>query len=410
MSSDSTIYQDIYDADVKQGNGVPAYVKGQASSASNTVGFVIVSESQKSETVTGKDVFDKVHVPDSKMTTYKLANALFDNYELHSSDSEHTTPQEQEEIQALLDAIVGTPPMSVARQYVESKSGTTMSDDEWRAHIKKTWFESFPVGGSPSRSGFEHVFLAEWKGRDGIGGLHWWWFYAQKMSEMTYEGVDYGRQADNASGTLIPEVVTMDFKWKLSDGVTTLTKEPKGGFLVGLSVEGLMAMGIVRAMSPSGTVTTSIQGASIDFKMYKDAGRINTFYPVFKRIGTAGGYRLISAMVNSEGNDVGHEKITMLNMFGEDSESLLGWRVIGPNGSYMEFNDIVLGVGEAKTFTIDITEATLQLRNRAGVIQVTNADGIVVQTAAYDQATAKTQGAVLMWNGNSTLGIVTASS
>lgn len=414
----SDIYQQIYDADISAGSGVQAILKGSPLPSS---GYVIVSEAVDKTKVA--DVLSDVVIPDSKKRSYQLAEALFDNYDLLSSIPDEITGQEESEVDELLEYIVDRAPMALARQYIEKGSGRPYSDTAWYALVKETWFRPFSIGSSPTRSGWEHVFLGEWKaGANTVGGLHWWYFYLSKMDKITYGGAKYGN-ADSQSGLVIPEIATLTFSWNV--GARSIYKKI-GGFFVGLSVEGLMAMGMVRASNATTAPNIAvIQGAEVELKMFKspDSRSVNTFYPIFRRAlitvnppppppkkitankngGLSGlSIRLISVVANPEGFDQGSERVTLLNVTPGTSVNLQGWKVVGPNKSALSFGNVVLETGNAQTFKIP-GKGSLQLSNKGGTISVVDISGAIAHSLTYDGAAARQQGAVLVWDGSSNL-------
>ena len=108
------IYQQIWDAD-QTGSGVKPILDHQV--GDTVQGYVKVAAVANGD----KDfkVLPEVHIPESKIRTYQLVLALFDNYALDEKDPENETLQEREEVHNLLSAIVDTAPMQVARRYVE---------------------------------------------------------------------------------------------------------------------------------------------------------------------------------------------------------------------------------------------------------------------------------------------------
>lgn len=417
----TNIYQQIYDADISSASGLPAVVAGEPTS--DSVGYVLVTEAEQVSSV--QDVISEVHIPASKQRSYQLAEALFDNYDLNSAIPDDITTEEAAEVDELLHYVVGSEPMVLARKYIESGSGRVMTDESWFARVKDTWFRPFRVGSSPTRSGFEHVFLGEAK-QGKVGGLHWWYFYVNKMKDIDYKGAVY---SNIDHGLEIPELATFTFTWNV--GGQQLYKKI-GGFFVGVSVEGLMAMGMVRAAddAPAPNVVV-VQGAEIELKLFKSDDRrsINTFYPVFLRAVSAvsasadngtvttalpaprpvpvanetaqNAIRLIGVMANPAGKDSGKESVTMMNV-SVDRALLQGWSVVGPNGSALNFGDVWLEAGEARTFLVP-AKGSLQLSNKGGEAKVVDAKGKVVQSAVYSGEAARMQGGVLMWDGTNKL-------
>jgi poly(U)-specific endoribonuclease len=81
----------------------------------------------------------------------------------------------------------------------------------------------------------------------------------------------------------VPEVVTLAFRWHAEDdGVPRPLYEPIGGFWVGCSIEGLMALGLVRFFE-RGRIEATINGARYEVELHRspDGQSIRTFFPRF---------------------------------------------------------------------------------------------------------------------------------
>lgn len=423
----SDIYQNIYTADQTLASGIQPLLATEEPNP--TRGHVIVNESlDKTRPI---DLFHRVVIPPEKQRSYQLAQSLFDNYDLAAHLPDQITPQESEEIHTLLEYVIDRAPMRIAREYIEQTNGRQYSDAAWYATVKETWFQPFQVGSSPTRSGFEHVFLGEDK-QGKIGGLHWWYFYYTHMNDMTYRGAVY-KNTSTKSGVTTPEIATLAFSWNV-DGKHIF--KPIGGFFVGPSVEGLMAMGMVRANADAAAPNVAvIEGVEVELKLFTSPnGRsINTFYPVFRRLITGAAptalrtevipstvppvhppspaeremvssYKvlIISAVVNPEGADRGREKVTLMNVSDKEEVNLEGWRLVGPNKSFMVFGDVVLEGGSARTFVIPV-RSRLHLSNKGGNLSLVDSSEKVIHSTEYSNEVARVQGGVLMWNGETKL-------
>lgn len=279
------IYQQIWNAD-QTGSGIKPILDNQAGDA--TQGYVKV----KAVATGAPDlkVLTEVEIPDAKKRTYDLVRALFDNYALDEQDPEVETPQEREEVHNLLSAIVDSAPMQVAREYVERNTGTVISSQRWYAILLEQWFRRFSQGGDPDLSGFEHVFVGEQE-QGKVQGYHFWYkFYLDdglagtignrsafpgfQDDQIVYVRGQYSNGQEN-----FPESVTISYKWNAPDydrgALRPLTK-PKGGFFVGCSVEGLMAIGTVRAhLAARAPKEAVINGARYDLKLFRSANNQN---------------------------------------------------------------------------------------------------------------------------------------
>lgn len=430
MNSAADIFQQIYDIDIAQASGVPAVLPGEP--VDEEKGYVVVNESFNPSRPS--QVLQKVVIPASKRKSYELASRLFDNYDVLSSIPDVITASEQQEVDDLLAYVVKTAPMELARNYIMSRSNRLISEEAWYALVKEAWFRPFASGSSPTRSGFEHVFIGEWKdSNNSVGGLHWWYYYNEIMADISYDGAIYNI-SDPSSGLAAPELATMTFKWKI--GGREIYKRI-GGFFIGPSVEGLMAMGMVRySVEAAAPNPAYIEGMEIDLKMFKspDDRAINTFYPVLKRViigqqipsapnasgpesdqgrptipeppgglpansaSKNSGLRIMSVKANPSGDDAGREMVTIINIFGGGVVNLREWQVQGPNKSTLTFGDVLLEHGEARTFVVP-ARGSLQLSNDGGSITLLKPDGSVEQTVTYANKVANVQGGVLVWNG-----------
>jgi poly(U)-specific endoribonuclease len=289
-----TIYQRIWDAD-QATNGIPAIAAGETGDPAR--GFVKVDEPG------GRDpdhrLFAEVRIPAHKRRTYDLCKALFDNYRLDQSRAEDNRPEEAREILELLDAVADSAPMAAAREHVEAENGGRWSRDAWQELIFEVWFRQFDDGRNRDLSGFEHVAVGEQKGGK-VNGHHFWYkYYSDDWAafsgedDIDYDGSRYdgphrseGRLA--AIGRQVPEVVTVAYGWDAYDYETrqrrTLYK-PIGGFWVGCSIEGLLALGTVRFFE-RGQIETTINGARYEVELYRspDGQSVRTFFPRFVRL------------------------------------------------------------------------------------------------------------------------------
>jgi hypothetical protein len=423
------IYQEIWDAD-QTGSGVKPMLDSQEGDPEQ--GYVKVAVIATGE----RDfkVLPDVQIPESKMRTYKLVRAFFDNYALDERDPEVETPQEREEVHNLLSAIIDSAPMQVARRYVEESTNTVVSSERWYSTLLELWFRRFSQGGDPALSGFEHVFVGEQEGSK-VQGYHFWYKYylddglastiertrlpGFKDDRIVYLRGQYGNGQEN-----FPESVTISFKWDAPDydrGATRPLTKPKGGFFVGCSVEGLMAIGAVRAhLGARAPKEAVINGARYDLKLFRSANNqnIRTFYPVF--LGKAGDdtnssggttrpdveaptqitidspVRIIAALVNPLGDDPGKEAVTLINTWSA-SVSLEGWFLLDAMNNRYVLSDQSNVMAAGATTTINLPKNSIQLSNKGGEIRLLNRDGKVVHRVSYTKGQAQEQGRTLIF-------------
>jgi poly(U)-specific endoribonuclease len=284
------VYQRIWDLD-QSANGIPAIGVDEAGDPAQ--GFVRVDERG------GRDpahrLFAEVQIPAHKRRTYDLCKALFDNYRLDQSRAEDNRPEAAREILELLEALAETAPMAAAREHLAAQNGD-YSREQWQELIFDLWFRQFDDGRNLDLSGFEHVAVGEQKGGK-VNGHHFWykdylddWAAFSGEDDIDYDGTRYdgpkrseGRLA--AIGRGVPEVVALAYGWDAYDyenGQRRPLYKPIGGFWVGCSIEGLLALGTVRFFE-RGHIETAINGARYEVELYRspDGRSVRTFFPRF---------------------------------------------------------------------------------------------------------------------------------
>ena len=425
----SNIYQQIWDAD-QASNGLRALFDNQPEPAgAAAAGFVKVNSNLRGTNPETK-VLTAVHIPASKSRTYDLCRELFNNYALAEPAREEESNEEREEIHNFVQAIVDTPPMQVAREFVSASIGTTITKERWYMTIAETWFRRFSSGGDPDLSGFEHVIAGEQEGAK-VQGYHFWYkFHLDDGFASTVDGtrgnfpglgddrIVYLRSFAEGAQLAFPESVTISYRWMAPDydaqQVRPLTK-PKGGFFVGCSVEGLMAMGIVRAhVVANAPKEAVINGARYDLKLFRspDNKNIRTFYPVFLSEAPAGNngntdngttvvtvvvpgqVRIVGALLNPFGGDEGRETVTLMNTR-DTAVDLAGWRLIDKNNHHYEMNDLTLPGGSA--VTVRLPRNSMQLSNKGGDIRLANPQNQTVHRVSYTKAQASREGETMLF-------------
>lgn len=440
------IYQQIWNAD-QSGSGLKPILKGESGDPSS--GYVVVNNRDVGEDVR---VIHDVSIPSHKRFTYDRTLALFDNYALDEQSSEIETAEERQEVHDLLEAVLDTPPMLVAREYVAQASNTVISRDRWYGVLLEHWFRAFSQNGDPALTGFEHVFVGEQEGPK-VQGYHFWYKYylddgmAQMIDRHRFPGfaddrIVYVRGKYGDGQERFPESVTISYRWNAPDYeryvaggdpsalVRPLTK-PTGGFFVGCSVEGLMALGTVRAhLGARAPKEAVINGARYDMKVFRSANdqHIRTFYPVFKGPSgpvvdqpvpgpgpvpgpdpdipdadpvepplnpVAGGdLRIIAALINPAGHDEGQETVTLINI-GTTRQSLEGWFLVDKGGLRFGLSAYVAEPGLATI--VRLPQQSIQLSNQGGEIRLVNRDGHTAHLVHYSKAQARDQGRTVLF-------------
>ena len=138
--------------------------------------------------------------------------------------------------------------------------------------------------------------VGEQKGGE-VNGHHFWykyylddWAAFSGQDDIDYDGSRYDGPHRREGpltrlGRNVPEVATLAYRWDAYDHETGQRRplyEPIGGFWVGCSIEGLMALGTVRFFE-RGRVETAINGARYQIELYRspDGRSLRTFFPRF---------------------------------------------------------------------------------------------------------------------------------
>ncbi len=415
----SDIYQQIWDADQSESGVVPIL---DTEPGNKVKGFVKVNSNLDSNNRELK-VLPEVIIPDTKITTYNLCRELFDNYALPEHDEENETPEEREEVHDLVHAMMDSAPMRVARDYVAHASGTSITKERWYNTIMEMWFRRFSMGGDPDLSGFEHVVVGEQE-RAKVKGYHFWYKYylddglahlvddaQERFPGLVDDRIIYLATRQKADQKLFPETVTISYKWQAPDynrdAMRPLTK-PVGGFFVGCSIEGLLALGSVRAhLGARAPKEAVINGARYALKLFRSHNNrhVRTFYPQF--LGKAGGpgpipepivvgsdIRIIAALVNPEGHDPGNESVTLINIGARDA-ALNGWSMEDKNGKRQVIDGLVLEAG--RTHRIVLDPSTMQLSNKGGRIVLLDDSDRVIHSVTYSKGQVKSQGRTVIF-------------
>ncbi len=279
-------YQHVWDADQSH-RGIPAI--GARDRGDETIGFARVDE------LGGRDtdhrVIAEVSIPEAKRETYDLVKALFDNYRLDQTKREDITQAEAREMLTLMEVVTDSAPMEAVKRQLGDQRGKVYSRDEFQTLIFDIWFRQYDDGRNLDLSGFEHVVVGEQK-EGTVSGYHFWYrYYLDDFGllgtgdDIDFNGSRYPRHLAGAA-LAVPDVVTLAFRWRAEDqdaGVERPLFKPTGGFWVGCSVEGLMALGMMRFFQRSRD-DVSINRARYEIDLYKSPDRqsIRSFFPIFK--------------------------------------------------------------------------------------------------------------------------------
>ena len=227
--------------------------------------------------------------------------------------------------------------------------------------------------------------------------------------------------------TIVPEVITLSYTWRAPEfdnngnltDKTQLLNKPIGGFWVGCSPEGLVALSMVRLLV--GLSDTVINNARYKLKLFplgNNRNSIRTFFPEFRGIsvdrgssssGTDGRgasgtsssllkkdvvaeeqpevkgdlVNIAAALVNASGDETGKETVTLFNASSEPI-NLENWQIIAPNGFVFTLTDTIIDPGDF--LPLRMMANTPQFRNKAGSIALLDADNVVQSRVKYTKA------------------------
>ncbi len=290
-------FQKVWEADMK-GNGILPLIRGLSEDQKNPdQGYVIVDMnptpdespklgSEKNEIT----VFKEVHIPENKKQSYNLFIKLHDNYNWEVGKNDPSSLEEQAEINEFLQFAIGTEPLRIARDFAQSNGhlSARSSDQQWMDMLKSLWFKQFRGN---STSYFEHVFLGEQGSkRKKLGGHHFWYHYlindgpyVELQKEDSIVFIKHV-EVNKIETSRMAEVITIRYSLEEKDNHGNRKKLMKdiGGFFVGTSAEGLMALGTVAFLDGRKHIPVELNGEKLDIAMFKDGENARTFYPMIK--------------------------------------------------------------------------------------------------------------------------------
>lgn len=425
------IYQRIWEADQKE-NGICPILDTQAGNPEK--GYVKVN-SNLDATDEDVRVLSDLHIPEHKKRTYQLGLKLFDNFSLSERAEEVDTTEERTEVHDFVDAIIDTAPMQIARAYIAEQTGSSLTRQRFYNTIIEMWFRKYAQSGDPHLSGFEHVIIGEQDGSK-AKGYHFWYkyylddgfarqqdgLYADAFPTLRDDRINYFGSKMTGNQQQFPESVTIAYRWFAPDyeaeALRPLFKKI-GGFFVGCSIEGLLAMGTVRGhLGINAPRKALINGGEYDMKLFHSDNRqhIRTFYPVFLQ-GTplpagenpctdvtpptppptpvvTSEIKMIAALVNPTGNDVGKESITIINT-SSMTLTLNNWQIEDKNEKRSNFSVAAIEGGETHRIVLDGRDA--QLSNKDGVIKLLNENGDLVHLVSYSRGQIREQGRTILF-------------
>ncbi|MCF2719559.1 hypothetical protein LWE69_21260 [Paenibacillus sp. UKAQ_18] len=282
-------------------NGIFPLIKGLSDNQKDSEqGYVIVDMDPTPDQVTtpGSEkneisVFKEFHIPQNKQKSYELFAKLHDNYNWIVDAKEMTTSEEQAEVNEFLHFAIRTKPVQLAREYARSNGHLAdgSSDEEWMDMLKTLWFKLIK---GKSTSYFEHVFLGEQGSKKRkLGGHHFWYHYlindgpyVQLKKEDSIVFIKHV-QVNKIEASKLAEVITIKYtlEEKKESGEKTKLFKDIGGFFVGTSAEGLLALGTVAFLDGRQHIPVDLNGEKLDITVFRTTDgtkNARTFYPVIK--------------------------------------------------------------------------------------------------------------------------------
>ncbi|QQZ60732.1 hypothetical protein JI735_30440 [Paenibacillus sonchi] len=288
----------IWQADM-EGNGLLPLIKGGSDTQKDPQkGYVIVDlnplsgEESEAGGGNGKNqitVFKEVVIPDGKRYSYDLFRKLKNNYKSVAGKKDAVSAAEHEQIHEFLAYAAVSAPLRQARKYAEDhhqiKAGC--SKEEWVETLRSIWFQ-------PSNDGtsfFEHVFIGE-QGSKWGGHQFWYSYHLNEGPNETLQKEDSNiviklAEAGQTGKSSLAEVITIKYTLEETNkngDKQTLTTDISGLF-VGISAEGLMALGTVAYLDGRTRIPVELNGTSFDLIMHKTGDREEnpqSFYPQMK--------------------------------------------------------------------------------------------------------------------------------
>jgi poly(U)-specific endoribonuclease len=278
------IYQTIWDADMR-GNGIRPISTAEKGEISE--GYVVVdTENCNPE----HRIFKEVHIPDQKRHSYQLIEKLFDNYKLNQASQEKNTKNESKEVEEFLIMAMHSLPGQIAKEFIEENSKKKFTEQMWYTYLHELWFRQFYWDSGIDLSGFEHVFIGEQKKKKLVGHHFWYTYWLEDNAELNRhhkDQIDMTCANHHEQYHASPHVITVGYHLDAyDDEKRQLVKviKKRCAFLVGISAEGLLALGTVRAMPQKYLPENFVIGDAeykLELYMSPDGKSIRTFYPDF---------------------------------------------------------------------------------------------------------------------------------
>jgi len=211
--------------------------------------------------------------------TYRALFALLDNYEAATGKRETVTREEEKENWRFIHACCNTAVMRYAHKWCVENGLAPKNEAAWKKMLYNAWFCLYRRGTHNDSSGFEHVFVGEFK-KGAVTGFHnWLQFYREERAKkVDYRGyvVNHRRGQPKSRAKGDEHVLSIKFAW---DG----EEKPVSTFVLGSSPEYELALYSMCFFSRQEKNKVLIDGVEVEVTCYrirsKYGDKIGTAFP-----------------------------------------------------------------------------------------------------------------------------------
>lgn len=372
-------------------------------------GFVLSTEKELLQATKDDKLFKKLVIPEKKKKSYQMITQLFDNYEPQEHIGEVLTAKEIKEINDYLDFAIPTKVMRRAQEYCGYKG----KDAAWKDWLKNIWFSFFSTNKGKDLSAFEHVFVGEESRGNIVGGYHFWYKLYHDENDGDDE-IDIQGLYDRES---LPESITVRSTTEV-DPKHVIVKQ-KGGFLIGPSGEGLMALYTAAAYAKlhnhklDGVFGNKLFSQQVFFVAATNGKQcFRTCYSVYvgpapadskpssntpppkpgpqeEKPSVSGSVAIIGILPNPVGEDKGNEKIKLKSKSGKFTLDVVkGFQIAVNTGAAQSLKNANFSIKNDEV-TITLPE-DIVLPNTGATVRIFDKNGEVLDTERY--SSSKKQG------------------
>lgn len=183
----NSIYEEIWNADIAQGNGlkiVPMTEQGNVDE-----GYIAVDLDNIADFPMYKEKFQIIRdicLTDRKKDIYSFYERFLKHYSATRKNGGELSTEESSDINAILFVAIQSPCLRLARNYIQDRELFFEIDEDWINYIKELWFEPDTYG----KTAFQHVFL----GNDysiNSTGFNYWYDWYHNSDDVTSNNGDF---------------------------------------------------------------------------------------------------------------------------------------------------------------------------------------------------------------------------